>query len=144
MEQTTQYFNNPTIAGVLFHLDCDIFAEHEAGDGVLCPLIALQLRQTPLRGSDLRGGWRRLNSVRRRQISVQGRDHLRAFSDCGGDALDRPRTDVADRINSTTARFQWAPVFADFRSGQHEALGVERHARSRQPDSIRVGTDKEE
>ncbi len=32
MEQTTQYFNNPTIAGVLFHLDCDIFAEHEAGD----------------------------------------------------------------------------------------------------------------
>src|SRR5271157_30191 len=63
---------------------------------VLAPLIALQLRQTPLRGSGLRGGWRRLNSVRRRQISVQGCDDLRAFADRGGNALDRPRTDVTD------------------------------------------------
>ena len=98
----------------------------------------------PVRGSGFCGGWRRLNSMRRRQISVQGRDHLRAFADRGGDALDRPRTDVADGINSATARFQRAPVFPDFRSGQDEALGVERHARSGQPVSIGVGADKEE
>lgn len=78
------------------------------------------------------------------QVHVNRRDHLRALADCRRDALDRPRTHVADREDSVPARFQSPATRRDVLARPHEAFRVERHARPVQARRVRVRSDEAE
>ena len=71
---------------------------------------------------------------------MKRRDHLRAFADGSGNALDRSRAHVADREDAGQTGFE-RPLHVHARADK--ALVVERHARPRQPVGIRLGTDEQ-
>jgi len=75
--------------------------------------------------------------------AVQGRHHLGAFAHRGGDPLDRARADIADGEHTAPAAFQ-EPAIAGGLSGQHEAIGIERHVRVGEPIGVGLRADEQE
>ena len=47
-------------------------------------------------------------------------------------------------INAAPAGLERAAIFAGVGAGQHEALGIERHARAFEPSGVRIGADEQE
>ena len=79
-----------------------------------------------------------------REIGVQRGDHLGAFADGGGDALDRSGAHVADGEDAVAARLQRMTPRSEVGARADEALGVERHVGLREPVRVRIGTDEQE
>src|SRR6266568_7319788 len=79
-----------------------------------------------------------------RQERMDGRDHLRAFTDRRGDPLRRPAANVPDREHSVQARLEGASPGGDVGTRLHEAFRIERDAGARKPPRVWVRADEEE
>jgi hypothetical protein len=85
--------------------------------------------------------WRHLanSSLEFREKGVQCRYDLCALSDGRGNALDRTRAHITDRVYTRQVSFE---RLVDVCAGAHKAFVVEHHARLRQPVGIRIGADE--
>lgn len=82
----------------------------------------------------------------RRQIGVQLGHNSGALADCGANAFDRARADVAHGKNAGNTgleRRRTGTRGVRVLAGLNKALGVERHA-AMQPTRRRFGADKQE
>src|ERR1700686_3486801 len=77
-----------------------------------------------------------------RQVSMQCRDHLGAFTDRRGDPLDRCCAYVADRKHAAACCLQCMASTARLGSGQNEAFCINGDPGTFHPIGIWIGADK--
>ena len=94
-------------------------------------------------GALLRHRGYRWRAIARGQERMQRRHHLRALADRRRDALDRAGAHVADRKDAPRLVSSGRRPHAS-RAGQHEPLGIQRHAGSGQPIGVRIRADEQE
>jgi hypothetical protein len=74
-----------------------------------------------------------------REKGVQSCYDLCALSDGSGNAVDRTRAHIADRVYARQVGFE---RLVDVCAGTHKAFVIEHHTRPRQPVGIRIRTDE--